>query len=556
MRIASGYPGLPPRIEAAPRSGSRWSEPPARRPRNPGRASSTAARLRLLVAFGCVLAATPAGRAAAAPLEPTPAPTEGAPASLPLPAMPAQEPSSDEPGWEDCRYPLLLAESAAVLIPPMIYYWSNTSLQREDWELRWDWPSWVTKLTSLRAFALDTGYWDANAIRHPIAGALAYQVARANGLGPAASTVVDLLSAATWEYVVEFKERVSVNDLVTNSLAGFLLGEPLFQLGRLADRPGAGWARHLMGWVASPVHRLHVTAGSEVWRAPRRSWTLLEFGAGGRAVDQGHGSRSELALEVDLELVRDPRYGSPGNGARSLRAGGWSHVQAEVRLASTGASRVVLGTSTLYGGTYRRHLAEGEHGGSVGTDSLWGLGGGLAYESRRLPSEWDHSLVFNTIGPRLALGRWNGRRSLLWETGAYADVAMVRAHVFGPVSPFVPVPQRSVLQVRGYYYAVGASLRSRLRWSAAPWYADLDLRGHLLWSIDGYDRIELDGADGDPHGITDQRLATRAALGVQPTWSDVRFELAADATVRRGAWSTQERVTAEADVGVTLVAEF
>lgn len=496
---------------------------------------------------------SPAPRAATGPRPLPPPPLVGPLAEL---VVPPAELASDEPNWEDCRLPLLLAESAALLIPPMIYYWSNTSLQREDWELRWDWPSWVTKLTSLSGFALDTGYWDANAIRHPIAGALAYQVARTHGLGPVTSTVVDLLSAATWEYVVEFKERVSVNDLVTNSLAGLLLGEPLFQLGRLADRPGAGWARHLMGWVASPVHRLHVTAGSRAWRAPQPSWTLLELGVGGRSVDQGRGPRSELTLELDLELMRAPRYGAPGVGAHSLRAGAWSHVQAEVRLAATGASRVVLGTSTLYAGTYRRHLTAAAHGGSVGTDSVWGLGGGLAYESRRLPKEWDHSLVFNVAGPRLALGRWHGQRSLLWETGAYADVGMVQAHVFGPVSPFAPEPQRSVVQVRGYYYAVGTSLRSRLRWSAAPWYADLDVRGHLLWSIDGYDRIEFDGADGDPHGITDQRLVTRAALGVQPAWSEVRFELAADATLRRGAWGTQERVSAEADVGVNLVVEF
>lgn len=517
--------------------------------------ASAASELRRLgLVLAASLAMAHAGRAAA---EPVALPRPGAaPTPSPSPAAPDQDAPNDEPGWDDCRLPLLFAESAAVLIPPMIYYWSNTSLQREDWELHWDWPSWVTKLTSLRAFALDTGYWDANAIRHPIAGALAYQVARASGLGPASSTLVDLLSAATWEYVVEFKERVSVNDLVTNSLAGFLLGEPLLQLGRLADRPGAGWPRHLMGWVTAPVHRLHVTAGSKVWRAPPAPWERLEAAMGGRSADQGKGPRSELVLELDLELMRDRRYGAPGSGARSLRAGGWSHVQAEVRLASTGASRVVLGTSTIYGGSYRRSLEPAPHGGSIGTDSFLGLGGGLAYESRRLPEEWDHSLVFNVIGPRLALGRWRGQRSLLWETGAYADVAMVRAHVFGPVSPFAPEPQRSVLQVRGYYYAFGTSLRSRLRYSAAPWYADLDVRGHLLWSIDGYDRIELDGAEGDPHEITDQRLAARAAIGVQPTWSEVRFELVADAAVRRGSWSTQERVTAEADVGVNLVVAF
>ncbi|MBK7536797.1 MAG: DUF3943 domain-containing protein [Myxococcales bacterium] len=502
-------------------------------------------------------------------------PADSAPTAATAPTAPTAPPSAPteleldrqhaQPIKRPARVPLLLAESAAVLIPPMIYYWSNTSLQREDWELRWDWESWITKLTSLRALALDTGYWDANAIRHPIAGALAFQVARANGYGAATSTVIDLLSAASWEYVVEFKERVSVNDLVTNSLAGILLGEPLFQLGQMADRRDASWARSALGWVVSPVHRLHAAAGYSSWRAPVSAWSRFDFSAGGRLVDQGARPYSEATLELDLELVRERRYGAEGQGAVWLRSGAWSHVQAEVRLAADGASRVWLRSATHYAGRYWRALAPGgdvedapgEGGaGVVGADQFLGVAGGMDYESRRVGDEWDHALVFNVAGPRLALGSWRGGRRWFWEVGAYADVAMVRAHVFGPVSPFAPVPQNSVLQVRGYYYATGASLMSRLRLVAPPWYADVDARAHALWSIDGFDRVELDGADGDPHDVTDQRVAVRAALGVGPWWSDVRFELALDTSLRRGAWDGLERETAEIDAGVNVVVGF
>src|SRR5690349_19614736 len=78
----------------------------------------------------------------------------------------------DRPILRRWRIPIVIAETAATLIPPTIYYWNTTSQQREDWEMNWTWSDWKLKLTSLDALSVDTGYWEANAIRHPIGGAL------------------------------------------------------------------------------------------------------------------------------------------------------------------------------------------------------------------------------------------------------------------------------------------------------------------------------------------------------------------------------------------------
>jgi Domain of unknown function (DUF3943) len=458
----------------------------------------------------------------------------------------------DRPILSPWRFPLVFVESLATLIPPTLYYWNTTSLQREDWEMKWDWKSWKSKLTSVDSLALDTGYWDANAIRHPIAGALTYQIARANGLGWVAATVVDLATAATWEYLVEFKERISVNDLVVNSLSGFALGEPLFQIGRAADARAARWARRLLGWITSPVHQLQQAAGQVSWRAPGAMWTEFEIGVGGRATDLGASTVSELSLTIDLELVRDRRYGRAGSGSRWLGAGTWNRIAGEVLLSSAGASRVWVHSATTYVGSYRRAIDRA----GVGTDRFLGVAAAVDYDSRRLVSQWDHMLVFHVVGPRLALGAWSDGRRLLWETAASADLGMVRAHVFGPISPFPSFPLRSVLQARGYYYATGASLSSRLRVTTPPWFGQLEVRAQQFWSIDGHDRVELGSGVDDPHDIADQRANGRAAFGVRPGQGDDRLELTFDVAIRRGTWNTQRRLSSEVGIGAGVVVSF
>src|SRR6478752_3767083 len=82
----------------------------------------------------------------------------------------AQERESDTE-HEVTRASLILAETAALIVPPTIYYWNTVQDQKEDWELRWDWQSWHSKLFSTDELVLDTNRFMPNAVRHPLTGA-------------------------------------------------------------------------------------------------------------------------------------------------------------------------------------------------------------------------------------------------------------------------------------------------------------------------------------------------------------------------------------------------
>ncbi|MBK9033715.1 MAG: DUF3943 domain-containing protein [Myxococcales bacterium] len=472
----------------------------------------------------------------------------------PAPQVGATDDEIDRPLPTSWRWPRFLAEEFAVLAVPATYYFATTNLQREDFELAWDWPSWKTKLTSFDAVSLDTGNWTSNTFRHPLHGALAYQMARANGFTPIGSTVADVAVTIIWEYLVEYQEQVSLNDVVTNTAAGFLIGEPMFQIGFIGEDDGDDSAWLAVGALASPVHRLHVGTGVRSWRQRRNSWRRLEFELAGGAFAPGDGVRREARLGVEVDRLRAPHHTTPGTGTTRIRAAGWSSAAASVRVGADGLTNTRFDTLTDYVGWLTRTIdAEGR-----GTSWSIQVAGGFHYDTRQLDGgEWDRQAVFHLVGPRFTAGRWAGpQRYLALELAGYYDVGAIQAYGFGPTLPFAPLPQTAVLRTRGYYYGSGASVTARLRMAVPPWSLDLDGIAGQLWSIDGYDRFELDGGPDDPHGVTDTRARGRLTLGraftVAP-WA--RLTLALEASLRRGTWQEYDRRQRDLGLEVGLAIE-
>ena len=194
-----------------------------------------------------------------------------------------------------------------VIAPPLYYYWRTVDDQKEDWELNWTWDDWKSKLFSTDELVLDTNRFEANGMRHPLAGALVYQIGRANGMGVLGSTIMDFANAVLWEYVAEFREKPSVNDIFANTAAGFLIGEPLFQIGNQVDGRSSLFRRGL-ALIASPFHRAQKEVGlsplvdEPIVAEPVRGDRRYQCGALRRSSDV----KGEVRLGLDLEVLRDP----------------------------------------------------------------------------------------------------------------------------------------------------------------------------------------------------------------------------------------------------------
>jgi hypothetical protein len=446
---------------------------------------------------------------------------------------------------------------------PAWYYWHTQHEQEVDWTH----PSWKDKLT-LRSVRFDTNPFHVNAIRHPLAGVGDYQIARSNGFGVLGATAFAYLTGAIWEFTVEYNEDPSLNDLIMNGAGGLAIGEPLYQIGQLWRGGELSIADRLRTAAFSPF-----AATQDVWRGHRtwlrrRAWSDFAFSAGPvtHRLDDG-GTRHEVAIGVDIDVVRHRGFVTPGAHDGRIAPGAWSRVALSGRLGDLGESPQLIATTfrsrTSLAGVYRQDEA--------GDGALLALGTGFSYRRDRLANELDHVAIAQLVGPQLQLSRRDGETELRWDVAAYADFGLIDAHVFGPVSPLPPPPPYlSTLQVEGYYDGAGGSLETRVRADRGLWHAELELTGHRLWSLDFADRVQQTaGASrtaavapatattaipAAPHGVSDVRAYGHAQLGVRAGVWGVAATL--DAAYRRGTWRDLERSTSDWTLGVLATANL
>jgi hypothetical protein len=395
-----------------------------------------------------------------------------------------------------------------------MWYWRGGT-PRDPAHQSFSWSDWKRKLT-LQTLELDNDRFDTNAVAHPQAGVVYYQIARGNGLGFWTSYVSTFLASAFWEYVVEYVEVPSLNDLVMTPVAGTVVGESSFRLGRLfaAGRPSPG---NLIGQLAfSPVATLNDLMagrspfhpgplGSEVSRG---MYHLFALGLGAQAVDlDAIEYRQEAAFQLDGVVVAHPGYRRPGRRVTAVRPGEWTRMALGLQLGTNGVP-VGYGfhSSTVLWGRYLRSVAERDPGADRrrplrGTGLMLGLGSSFDYQGRDLPGGWERLASAGLLGPaaeltmdgkdvglRLAI---NGQYSLgLMRSPSYA--------AFGPLGNQV------------YYHAhglvAGGALALRL------WRAELGLGGDL-WALRA-----LKGAENRPGepALADIRRTVSLLGGVQP----------------------------------------
>lgn len=106
-----------------------------------------------------------------------------------------------------------------------------------------------------RAPVWDEDEWAVNYIGHPVAGMFTYLSVRNLGAGRTRSFLFSTMASFAWEYVAEsWAEQPSIQDLLTTSTLGSLLGEAMFQLTRVLLRGGLrGWEKVVLT-VVNPIY--------------------------------------------------------------------------------------------------------------------------------------------------------------------------------------------------------------------------------------------------------------------------------------------------------------
>ncbi|HVZ35813.1 MAG TPA: DUF3943 domain-containing protein, partial [Polyangiaceae bacterium] len=176
------------------------------------------------LAIACTLA-SPVLAADTGASEPKPALV---PHELAVPAEPRHSVERDRqlgPGRYPPSYARAVLEVAGLLGLGVAQYWSNSNSNSRDW----DFPRWSDRLSS-SGIRFDNNTHVTNNVLHPLAGAAYYGFSRSNGLSVPAASLFTFAGSAIWEGTLEWREKVSINDMVATTAGGISGGEFFVQL--------------------------------------------------------------------------------------------------------------------------------------------------------------------------------------------------------------------------------------------------------------------------------------------------------------------------------------
>lgn len=342
--------------------------------------------------------------------------------------------------------------------------------------------------------------WDTNPIRvnsfeHPWAGAVYYNVARANGLSFYAALPATAAGSLMWELFGEPRPPAT-NDLLTTTFGGVALGEPLRRMSEIVlDNQASGFDRfwrEATVFVFNPGLGLDRLSRGQLWRAgpnpqdhrPSLLRGSFGFGAGRLApADGSPGTDAEAAL-ARFTL----RYGDPFDGTD---VSPFSSFDMTMELSSLSAVLTQLGARGMITPLGRK---EGP------TDRVVGLF--LDFDYR-----WDGRVGFAEQSFGLGMLTQFGNERWRLQTDLSAELA-----------PLIASTDRWATPAVGRYYDFGSGLGGRA-------VARLKHNGRQLLSgsLRAYWSVTLDGASENKLIQIAEVEARTPPLG--PLWLGANFRL-------------------------------
>lgn len=469
----------------------------------------------------------------------------------------AQAPAEWTPAEEEARAPhharsfvemgagLVLGTSGYfLLLNQNIVDWDNPALKR-----RFDGSAWIVDNNNLAV----------NFLGHPATGGLSYSFARANHQSVLGSFGYSFATSFLWELAIEFKEKVSVNDVIATPGAGLPIGEFFYKLGLYLDTghqdssavgalrwllgTGVMVDRHLDGRAAPPVRGFdNLGFSCEIWHEFEARYGGLWISSPG-VVDY---ARFDAGLR--MRLVTLLGYQRPGAFGRGFYAAEISDFSLGVEASRHGAG-VLFESDTIVAGyhaqRFERSAAElrGESltvGTSVGFDYLYSAANRYGSVERAMalpepnvkyhvPRRRDQYGAFQLPGLAAELSLQKNWGKLRLSGRVQPSFAGLSATAFYDWTAAHPDERsKHVLHHQGYFYGWGGAghLRSGLDLGALRASAEVTYAAYT--SQNGLDR-HFEQVTNDTT-VTGSLLRYALSLGVAPR-DDVSVSL--DYGVRR-----------------------
>lgn len=459
-------------------------------------------------------------------------------------------------------------------------YWIRQDVMKEDWEYQFTWEDQKKRFFFIDGIRFDSNNFTFN-WTHSMAGAIYYNYARANRLNPLESFLYTFGASYFWEFVIEFREVVSINDLISTPMGGVSIGESLFQLGRLFRSKKPTFLNKIARFLSNPVLSLNGWLDRKKYKNQyafyRDYWSDSRVFIGPR-FDTYPGSEAnsfwQLGFESQINLI--PEYGQPDVSSKAIKHTAFTEINIGGTFNRKGLYEFNIYAKSVLFGYFKQNIHPLKSRANIdnsnnqvnninspndetvpnnqveyeGYSLFWGLASCFdAFKKDPIivaemegdenlvdfPEKMDKYCIINLLGPTVDFSLFHKDLKVRLVADAYGDFSLIHSHAFKKYSQLTEFGQtKSTLENHGYYYALGITLASMLQVN----YSNLEIKGifkyHYFDSIEGLDRFQKDMADEDDFDLKDHRWRYNISLGYRILHTPVQLVLGIEHWDRRG----------------------
>jgi len=391
-------------------------------------------------------------------------------------------------------------------------YWIVYSDYIEDWQFEFTFKDQLKRLHTSEAYRMDSNCYSLNWL-HSTAGAGFYTVARSNYYGWLKSLLFSTLGSAYWEYVVEWREVISFNDMIITPVGGLSLGEAMFQT---SDHyiSKKGLLNQILSLVISPISRINR------WFDRKKAPIVLDKTGWGKydilfAYEKAYGSDTDIEnnklfhIEFDNRMITIPEYGKKGEYEEHIKETLYSRLNIFLSYGKNGIEDFNIFTKAVFFGFFEQSVNKKREGYAL----TLGMGSRFDFYKKRAKSKFDscefeiddgQSLeleeprdfsdkytIVNIAGPVLTYTFFKKDLRLQLHFEAYFDFALMNSFAINEYSKYFDISRvKTTLLYYGYYYAFGYTTEIGFEGE----YRGLNFSGNFRYasyrSIQGLDRFQ------------------------------------------------------------------
>lgn len=332
---------------------------------------------------------------------------------------------------------------------------------------------------------------------HTLAGMTYYQVTRTNNFSAYESLLWTIAASSAWEFIVEYREVVSINDQVFTGIAGAFFGEVLYQFSVALRSSNNSILSKTLSYLFNGAGAINMYFDRYKTIIDRRSDLpdhLKEFKIGVYVQQYLQDSAKNYAPGIIMKgkIINISEYVSDGKASGWAKGTILSELDMHGAFANMDMTDVEIAVKLAFEGYYRKNIKETKNG-LTGFSYVIAPSHGIEYSNREATDpQQDWFANCHVVGTTLDMSIYKNGLKYNFVFDVFADYAMIRSYALNKYKQEQGDLKgtRSIIQSAGYYYAFGATSQLKMSLEMKNWQAGVSLRQHYWDSIDSRDRFQ------------------------------------------------------------------